>query len=48
LQSAAEALPEVLRIVKEAGIGVRALTVQQPNLETVFLRLTGQRLTEVL
>jgi ABC-2 type transport system ATP-binding protein len=46
LQSAAEALPEVLRIVKEAGIGVRALTVQQPNLETVFLRLTGERLTE--
>jgi len=48
LMSAADVLPEVLRIVKEAGIGVRALTVQQPNLETVFLRLTGQRLTKAL
>jgi ABC-2 type transport system ATP-binding protein len=47
LMSAAEALPEVLHIVREAGIGARSLTVQQPNLETVFLRLTGQRLTEV-
>jgi ABC-2 type transport system ATP-binding protein len=46
LLSAAEVLPEILCIVKEAGIGVRALTVQQPNLETVFLRLTGERLTE--
>jgi ABC-2 type transport system ATP-binding protein len=46
LRSAAEALPEILAIVKEAGIGVRALTVQQPSLETVFLRLTGERLTE--
>lgn len=44
--SPADGLPEVLRIVKEAGIGVRALTVQQPNLETVFLRLTGEHLTE--
>lgn len=46
LLSAAEELPEILRIMKEAGIGVRALTVQQPNLETVFLRLTGERLAE--
>ncbi len=46
LLSAAAALPEVLRIVKEAGIGVRTLTVQPANLETVFLRLTGERLTE--
>ena len=46
LLSTAEVLPEILRIVKEAGIGVRALSVQQPNLEAVFLRLTGQSLTE--
>lgn len=44
LLSSADVLPEVLRIVKEAGIGVRALTVQRPSLETVFLRLTGDHL----
>ena len=43
---AAEVLPKVLRLVEESGIGVRSLTVRQPNLEAVFLRLTGQRLTE--
>lgn len=43
---AAEVLPDVLRVVEESGIGVRSLTVQQPNLEGVFLRLTGQKLTE--
>lgn len=42
---AAEVLPEVLRILEDAGADVRSLTIQQPNLETVFLRLTGQRLT---
>ncbi len=46
LRSAAEVVPEVLRVVKEVGINVKALTIQQPNLEAVFLRLTGQRLTE--
>jgi len=43
---AADALPEILRVVQEAGIVVRTLSVQQPSLESVFLRLTGQRLTE--
>ncbi len=43
---AAEVLPEVLRILKDAGADVRSLTIQQPSLEAVFLRLTGQRLTE--
>jgi ABC-2 type transport system ATP-binding protein len=43
---AAEMLPEILHIVEESDISMRSLTVQQPNLETVFLRLTGQGLTE--
>ena len=43
---AADALPEILRLVAESGISVGSLTVRQPNLETVFLRLTGERLTE--
>ena len=46
LLHAAAALPEILHIAEESGINVRSLTVQQSNLETVFLRLTGQRLTE--
>lgn len=46
LVRAAEVLPEILRVVAEAGISVHSLTVQQSNLEAVFLRLTGQRLTE--
>ena len=45
LLHAADVLPEILRIVQEAGIVVSSLTVQQPNLEAVFLHLTGQRLT---
>ena len=45
LLRAAEVLPEILRLLEESGISVHSLTVQQPNLETVFLQLTGQRLT---
>ncbi len=47
LLQAADVLPEILRIMQEAGIVVSSLTVQQPNLEAVFLHLTGQRLTVV-
>jgi ABC-2 type transport system ATP-binding protein len=45
LLHAADVLPEILRIMQEAGVIVSSLTVQQPNLEAVFLHLTGQRLT---
>jgi ABC-2 type transport system ATP-binding protein len=45
LLDAADVLPEILRIVEEAGMVASSLTVQQPNLEAVFLRLTGERLT---
>jgi ABC-2 type transport system ATP-binding protein len=45
LLNAGEVLSEILNIIADAGIGVRSLTVQQPNLETVFLHLTNQRLT---
>ena len=47
LLHAADVLPEILRIVEEAGIVVSSLTVQQPNLEAVFLHLTGERLAVV-
>jgi ABC-2 type transport system ATP-binding protein len=45
LLHAAEMLPEILRVVEESNISLRSLTVQRPNLEAVFLRLTGQSLT---
>ena len=40
-----DVLPHILRITKELDVPVSSLTVQQPNLESVFLHLTGQRLT---
>jgi ABC-2 type transport system ATP-binding protein len=45
LRHAAERLPCILDIAQDAGISVRSVTVQRPNLESVFLHLTGQRLT---
>ena len=39
-----EVLPEILRIADQAGIQVRSLTIERPNLEAVFLHLTGQTL----
>jgi ABC-2 type transport system ATP-binding protein len=47
LLSAAEVLPDILRIMKRSGIEIRTITIQRPNLEAVFLRLTGQRLSEI-
>jgi len=47
LLHAADVPSEILRIMQDAGIVVSSLTVQQPNLEAVFLHLTGQRLTVV-
>jgi ABC-2 type transport system ATP-binding protein len=41
-RSAADALPAVRRVLKAAGVGVRAMTILQPGLEAVFLRLTGE------
>ena len=46
LKDAAPALPHILRIVEESGIRARSLSLHPPSLETVFLELTGQRLTE--
>ena len=40
-----DVLPHTLRITKELDVPVSSLTVQRPNLESVFLHLTGQRLT---
>jgi len=40
---AAEIVPEVVRRIDEAGLSLRGLSVAQPTLDDVFLRLTGRR-----
>ncbi len=43
---AESALPEVLNAAMGAGASIRSVTVQEPNLEAVFLQLTGKRLRD--
>lgn len=44
VQDGAGALPEVVRRLDGAGIGVRGLTLSTPSLDDVFLRHTGSRM----
>jgi ABC-2 type transport system ATP-binding protein len=41
-----KALPDLLRIANEAGIEVLSVEVREPDLEAVFLHLTGRELRE--
>jgi ABC-2 type transport system ATP-binding protein len=41
-----KALPEVLRIADDAGIEVFSVEVREPDLEAVFLHLTGRELRD--
>ncbi len=43
---ARSALPRVLAAATEAGLVVRAVEVHEPNLESVFLHLTGKALRD--
>lgn len=43
---AEEALPEVITRANEMGAKVRAVHIQEPNLEAVFLHLTGRALRD--
>ena len=43
---AARALPDVVFAVRDAGLGVRSVEVSEPDLESVFLHLTGKALRE--
>ncbi|MEV5503797.1 ABC transporter ATP-binding protein [Nonomuraea fuscirosea] len=43
---ARSALPRVLAAATEAGLAVRAVEVHEPNLESVFLHLTGKALRD--
>lgn len=44
--SATEILPAVLASASELGIGIRTIDLQEPNLEAVFLQLTGRALRD--
>jgi ABC-2 type transport system ATP-binding protein len=41
-----QALPELIAALYEAKISLKSLNIQQPNLETVFLALTGKSLRD--
>ncbi len=43
---AASVLPDLLAIATEAGQRVRSIDIEEPNLEAVFLHLTGRALRE--
>jgi ABC-2 type transport system ATP-binding protein len=40
------ALPRILQVAADAGASVRAVAVEEPNLEAVFLHLTGKSLRD--
>jgi ABC-2 type transport system ATP-binding protein len=44
--NARTSLPGLLRVVAESGGAVRSITVQEPDLESVFLHLTGKTLRD--
>jgi ABC-2 type transport system ATP-binding protein len=44
--SAEEALPAVVTKANEAGIRIRSIDIEEPNLEAVFLHLTGRALRD--
>lgn len=46
LSSAAQAVPRIAKILDAAGLHPTALTVTQPSLDDVFLKVTGQRYSE--
>ena len=37
-------MPGLVRALDQAGIGLKGLTLAQPTLDDVFLRVTGERL----
>jgi ABC-2 type transport system ATP-binding protein len=41
-----QALPGVLRALDEAGIAIQSVEIKEPNLEAVFLHLTGRALRD--
>ncbi len=46
MDNAAEAIPGVINLLREDNIAPLSLTLTQPTLDDVFLRVTGQRLRD--
>ncbi len=46
VKEANEALPQIIQQVTTAGCHIRSLEIQEPNLEAVFLHLTGHALRD--
>ena len=46
VDDARECLPAVLSAISTNGVVVRSVEVTEPNLESVFLHLTGKALRE--
>lgn len=46
VEEAAEALPAIISTTNEANIRVRSIDIEEPNLEAVFLILTGRALRD--
>jgi ABC-2 type transport system ATP-binding protein len=46
VKGASAALPEILTTASEAGVSVHSVEVEEPNLEAVFLHLTGRALRD--
>lgn len=44
--SAEAVLPQVVRAASDLGLGIRNIEIREPNLETVFLHLTGRALRD--
>jgi ABC-2 type transport system ATP-binding protein len=41
-----QALLDVINLITESGLSITSLEILQPNLESVFLHLTGKKLRE--
>jgi ABC-2 type transport system ATP-binding protein len=46
VEKASAVLPEILTTASEAGVAVHSVEVEEPNLEAVFLHLTGRALRD--
>ncbi|MCK5315905.1 MAG: hypothetical protein KAJ53_12310, partial [Anaerolineales bacterium] len=46
VSDASEALPGVVTAGNKAGIRIRSVDIEEPNLEAVFLHLTGRALRD--
>ncbi|MDJ0665011.1 MAG: ABC transporter ATP-binding protein [Acidimicrobiia bacterium] len=46
VDGASRVLPRILEVAQEAGVGISGVEVVEPNLESVFLHLTGKALRD--